>query len=293
LNPGKLFYKDGFVFLNETMKGVHVIDVRNPAQPINKAFIKIPGNIDIAVRENTLYADFYTDLIAIDITDPNNVVLKKTIGNVFPENIWYGLVDSATVVADWVRVDTTIRAEEYGSWLATEDRVFANPVTLFSQSAKNNPNGKGGSMARFALRLDRLYTVSTNTLKVFNTSISNDPSYISSFSFNNGAVETIFPFGDYLFIGSMTGMYLFDAMDRDNPKQLSVFEHARVCDPVVADGDYAYVTLRSGSECQGFTNQLDVVDVKNMEKPKLVKSYPMFNPHGLSKDGSTLKEQRD
>jgi hypothetical protein len=57
---------------------------------------------------------------------------------------------------------------------------------------------------------------------------------------------------------------------------------------VVAEGDYAYVTLRSGNECQGFTNQLDVVDVRNVEKPKLVKSYPMFNPHGLAKDGSTL-----
>jgi len=286
--PGKLFYKDGYVFLNEVMKGVHVIDVRNPLQPVNKAFINIPGNVDIAVRGNILYADFYTDLIAIDISDPNNVKLKKTLEGVFPENYWYGFADSGKVIADWVRVDTTIREEEYSSWFMKEDRVFANPVTTLSQSGGNGMNGKGGSMARFGLRLDRLYTVSTSTLKVFNTSVPENPVYVSSFNFNNGAVETIFPYGNYLFIGSMTGMYLFDASDKDNPKQLSVFEHARVCDPVVAEGDYAYVTLRSGNECQGFTNQLDVVDVRNVEKPKLVKSYPMFNPHGLAKDGSTL-----
>jgi hypothetical protein len=285
---GKLFYKDGYVFLNEVMKGVHVIDVRNPQQPVNKAFIKIPGNVDIAVRGNILYADFYTDLVAIDISDPNNVKLKKTVENVFPENNWYSYADSGKVIADWVRVDTTIREEEYSSWFMKEDRVFANPVTTLSQSGGDGMNGKGGSMARFGLRLDRLYTVSTSTLKVFNTSVPENPVYVSSFNFNNGAVETIFPYGNYLFIGSMTGMYLFDASDKDNPKQLSVFEHARVCDPVVAEGDYAYVTLRSGNECQGFTNQLDVVDVRNVEKPKLVKSYPMFNPHGLAKDGSTL-----
>jgi hypothetical protein len=101
-------------------------------------------------------------------------------------------------------------------------------------------------------------------------------------------VETIFPYGNYLFIGSMTGMYLFDVSDKDNPVQKGVFEHARVCDPVIADGDFAYVTLRNGNQCQGFVNQLDVVNIKNIENPSLVKSFPMTNPHGLSKDGSTL-----
>jgi hypothetical protein len=286
--PGKLVYKDGFVYLNEMMKGVHVIDMRNPAQPVNKAFIKIPGSVDIAVRGNILYADMYTDLVAIDISDPNNVKLKKTVEGVFPESMWYGLINGNQVATEWVRVDTTIRDEDYNNWMAKEDRVFASPVTLLSGSGSNGMNSKGGSMARFALRLDRLYTVSTTNLKVFNTATPENPFFVNSFQFYNGAVETIYPYGNYLFIGSRTGMYLFDANDKDNPKQLSVFEHARVCDPVVADGDYAYVTLRSGNECMGFTNQLDVLDVKNMEKPRLVKSYPMFNPHGLSKDGNTL-----
>lgn len=286
--PGKLVYKDGFVYLNEIMKGVHVIDMRNPAQPVNKAFIKIPGSVDIAVRGNILYADMYTDLVAIDISDPNNVKLKKTVEGVFPESMWYGLINGNQVATEWVRVDTTIRDEDYNNWMAKEDRVFASPVTLLSGSGSNGMNSKGGSMARFALRLDRLYTVSTTNLKVFNTATPENPFFVNSFQFYNGAVETIYPYGNYLFIGSRTGMYLFDANDKDNPKQLSVFEHARVCDPVVAEGDYAYVTLRSGNECMGFTNQLDVLDVKNMEKPRLVKSYPMFNPHGLSKDGNTL-----
>ena len=40
--------------------------------------------------------------------------------------------------------------------------------------------------------------------------------------------------------------------------------------------------------CQGFLNQLDVVDIADVTKPSLVKSYPMTNPHGLSKDGDLL-----
>jgi hypothetical protein len=50
---------------------------------------------------------------------------------------------------------------------------------------------------------------------------------------------------------------------------------------VVVSGDYAYVTLRSGTECENFTNQLDIIDISTIETPELLKSYPMFNPHGL------------
>jgi hypothetical protein len=286
--PGKLFYKDGYVFLNELFKGIHIIDVKNPAQPRSVAFVKIPGNLDMAVRENILYADLYTDLVAIDISDPLNVKLKTTISGVFPNNYLVGFADSAKIITEWRRVDTTIREEDYGSWMAKADRVTTSPTLMNSSGGGPAKNGKGGSMARFGLMLDRLYTVSYSELKVFNTSIAENPSYVKSFQFSNGVVETIFPYGNYLFIGSMTGMYLFDVSDKDNPVQKGVFEHARVCDPVIADGDFAYVTLRNGNQCQGFVNQLDVVNIKNIENPSLVKSFPMTNPHGLSKDGSTL-----
>jgi hypothetical protein len=60
------------------------------------------------------------------------------------------------------------------------------------------------------------------------------------------------------------------------------------CDPVVVQGNYAYVTLRSGNQCQGFSDQLEVIDISNLAEPTLIKEYPMFNPHGLGIDGNTL-----
>src|SRR5690242_224888 len=68
--PGKLVILGDYIFLNEVSKGVHIIDNSNPSAPVNKAFIHIPDNGDIAVQGNTLYADCYTDLMAIDISDP-------------------------------------------------------------------------------------------------------------------------------------------------------------------------------------------------------------------------------
>ena len=77
--PGKIFVRGQYIFLNEVDKGIHVIDNSNPSQPRNIAFIAIPGNMDMAVKGNILYADLYTDLVAIDITDPQNVVVKKKL----------------------------------------------------------------------------------------------------------------------------------------------------------------------------------------------------------------------
>ena len=64
--------------------------------------------------------------------------------------------------------------------------------------------------------------------------------------------------------------------------------HFTACDPVVADDNYAFVTLRAGTSCQGTNNQLDVINVQNVMSPWLVKTYGLTNPHGLAKDGDLL-----
>ena len=91
-----------------------------------------------------------------------------------------------------------------------------------------------------------------------------------------------------MFIGSTNGMFIYDISNASNPTLQGQFSHVRSCDPVIADDQYAYVTLRSGTQCQGFTNQLEVLNITNLSSPQLVKTYPMTNPHGLSKDGTTL-----
>ncbi|PKP34214.1 MAG: hypothetical protein CVT98_10975 [Bacteroidetes bacterium HGW-Bacteroidetes-15] len=56
----------------------------------------------------------------------------------------------------------------------------------------------------------------------------------------------------------------------------------------MVDGQYAYVTLRTGTMCANGQNLLEVIDISSIENPYLVKSYPMFNPHGLGVDGNLL-----
>ena len=287
VNPGKLFYKDGYVFLNDLEKGVHIIDVRNPASPQVVAFVAIPGSVDLAVRGNILYADLTTDLVAIDISNPLQVKLTKVLEGVFPHRYYNQFrADTTRIITEWVRVDTTVRNDEVVGW-GMKAAEFSAMATAQADS-RGVSNGTGGSMARFALASDRLYTVSYSDIKVFNTAVPENPGYVKTVDVGTWDIETIFPFGKNLFIGSMTGMYIFDIEDKDNPVQKGRFAHARVCDPVVSDGKYAYVTLRNGTQCGGFTNQLDVVNVENVSAPFLVKSYNMTNPHGLGVDGKWL-----
>ncbi len=288
-NPGKINILGNYIFLNETDKGIHVIDNSNPSVPRNIAFIDIPGNMDLAVKGNTLYADLYTDLVAIDISNPANAKLKKVVENIFPHRYWgNGFVannNGDQIITEWIKRDTVVTEScERENWLfnGRADVFFAT-----ANSKASSPIGVGGSMARFTIMNDRLYTVGTSHLDVFNIVNANEPTHTNQLNVGWN-IETIYPFKNNLFIGSQTGMFIYNVANPDAPVASGRFNHVRTCDPVIADDNYAYVTLRSGTGCGGFTNQLDILKLNNVTDPVLQKTYQLKNPHGLSKDGDLL-----
>ncbi len=153
----------------------------------------------------------------------------------------------------------------------------------------NTIQGKGGSMARFAIAGDYLYTVDRQKLHVFDVSHSYKLSKLSTVDVGMG-IETIFPYHDKLFIGSERGMFVYDIQQPEYPKFISQFAHVLSCDPVVVNPPTAYVTLRSGGNCRtGFvSNQLDIIDISDLHTPLLIRSFPMESPHGLAVDDSLL-----
>lgn len=288
--PGKIFLYGNYIFLNEVDKGVHVIDNSNPAKPLNIGFIKIPGNLDIAVKGNTLYADMYTDLLAIDITNPREATFKNSVPKVFPDR-QYGFgfsPDTTQMIVDWIKKDTTVTLSNRSPYFPC---IACNFLTMDAQSyssgaAKSAP-GVAGSMARIVIVNDYLYAVNNSDLKTISIAQANEPSFVKSNPIGWG-IETIFPFKDKLFIGSNTGMFIYSIANPQSPLQMGTFSHVRACDPVVADDNYAFVTLRDGTACQGTVNRLDILDVTNVMSPSLLKSVNMTNPHGVAKDGNTL-----
>jgi hypothetical protein len=301
--PGKMYIKGSYLFVNEIKEGIHVIDNSNPSSPKFVSFIKIPGNGDIAVRDNILYADSFSDLVALDITDPTKPKEVERVKNVFKFGLFDGgtwsLNESVGSINDqnveYVTETVTVNCEENVSpnfwwtagWALTDRAFLSSSASSASPQSSGGSSGQAGSMARFALHHNFLYTVGQNDLHLFNIATPSKPVDFATVNVGWG-IETIFPYENKLFIGSSTGMFIYDNSNPAAPKQLSTFQHGRACDPVVVQGDIAYVTLRTGTACAGTQNQLDLVDVSNPSSPQLIKSYQMQNPHGLSIDFPTL-----
>ncbi|MEN8119770.1 MAG: hypothetical protein ABFS35_05465 [Bacteroidota bacterium] len=167
--------------------------------------------------------------------------------------------------------------------------------TLFTSCSKDatvqadaSQSGVGGSMARFAVVGDYLYTVNSSDLEIIDIKNPASPNYVSTKSVGFG-IETIFPYNNHLFIGAQTGMYIYDISSPANPNKLSQYEHIYSCDPVVVQDDYAYVTLHSeNSWCGRFTDELHIIDISNLNSPQLLTTYTMGNPLGLGVDGNNL-----
>lgn len=156
-------------------------------------------------------------------------------------------------------------------------------------SAVNPKNGESGSLARFTLAGNTLYIVDHKSLSYYDLSNPADPKPGGKTDIGVG-IETIFPYGNHLFIGAKDGMYIFDKADPLKPVQVGTFMHIQSCDPVVVQDRYAYVTLRGGSECRSGNSlsTLDVVDISELTSPRLVRSHTLSSPFGLGVYGKKL-----
>ena len=148
---------------------------------------------------------------------------------------------------------------------------------------RTSPQGKSGSTARIVVKGNYLYAVDNTSLKVVNITNPADPTYVRTIDIGFG-IETIYPFGDYLFVGSNMGMFIYGLNDPSNPNQLSAFEHITACDPVIANDSLAFVTLRNNEVCNRWaeTKQIEIINIQDVFNPTLDIIYPTQTyPYGL------------
>jgi hypothetical protein len=287
--PGKIYVYKQYLLINELREGIHVYDNSNPENPIPVSFIEIPGNVDMAIYNDHLYADSYVDLLTIDIRDIQNPELVKRENDVFYLN---GYHDDRGYLVYYNETEITVDidcsdARFETAWFRDGDMFFLAADGAVAEAGASGGSGIGGSMARFTISQGHLYTIDQYTLKSWDLVSPANPDMVDE-EHVGWNIETIFPYKQMLFLGSTSGMYIYNISNPSNPYYASVFQHANACDPVVVENDIAFITLRDGTRCQTYNNQLDVVDVSDPTDPEFIKTYPMDHPHGLAVRNSVL-----
>jgi hypothetical protein len=147
--------------------------------------------------------------------------------------------------------------------------------------------GKGGSLAKFTIVKNHLYAIDNAALNIFD--ISNSNNIVFKNKVNVGMnIETVFPYGDTLFIASNTGMYIYSLAVPTNPEQKSYVQHFTGCDPVVVKDNFAYLTIHGGTRCGSMINQLQIYNISNLAYPTLMNTIELNNPYGLGIKDSVL-----
>lgn len=292
---GNIYVYNDYIFLSEEDKGIHVINNSTPSSPMIEGFMNIPGNTQMAVKDHYLYANSFMDLLVIDIANIGEPKLVNRVQDIFEyatpaTNDKYPVADvhkDRGVVVSW-NIEKTKEVSGFMKKYFVSDCDECEKTEMTTKSASSMPTTLTGSMSKFAIYGDHLYVIDDNNLMSFNISSPTNPSNESSHNTGKTA-ETLFESDGYLFMGTTTGMVIYNAKNAaDQPALVSEVEHVESCDPVIVDGDFAYLTIRSGNDCGSVEDQLQVIDISNRKFPYVRKRYDMTNPHGLATDNNLL-----
>ncbi len=168
---------------------------------------------------------------------------------------------------------------------------FALLHSCSKESVKANASatatGKGGSVTRFTIAENYLYVVTNHFLYVYGLSNPAKPELVHTLDLNFD-IETIYPYNKYLFLGTKTGLYVYSIDTASSPRLIGQAQHARSCDPVVANDSVAFVTLKSTGGCGPAVAGLYIHDITNITNPVLKTTIELPDPVGLGLQDSIL-----
>jgi hypothetical protein len=168
--------------------------------------------------------------------------------------------------------------------------IAFNSCSKDGDASLANTTGAGGSMARFTTLGNYLYTIDGEYMNVFEISNGSNPVFKNKVYLGFG-VETIYPFNNYIFIGSTSVVYIYSVTNPEKPILLSQASSRQVfrrCDPVVVKDSTAYATLRTSGACGGGQSILAAYDIKDINNPYQRNFLNMDEPLGLGYNNNTL-----
>ncbi len=282
-SANKIYLSNDLILISERMEGIHVYDNSNPENPVAINFLNVPGNNEIFVEGNILYADSYYDLLKIDISSPlqANIVsrLKSAFEPQFFNTTGEALIGfDEEVVTEQLSCDANIQQND---WLYFDFQAERIDGSAIPTAFVSNGNGATGTANKITKAKDLIFLIDRVNIYTFE-----DKGQLSIASQKNPvgwSLETIFHSEDHLFMGSNNGMHIYKIEDNNSVSYTGEFFHATGCDPVLpTEEEVAYVTLRTGSDCPGDENNISVVNIANLTNPSLIQEITMDSPYGMT-----------
>lgn len=78
---GKIYVYDKTLYQVETGQGIHITDISNPASPVKKAYIKVAGAQEIAVKDDAIFTNNMKDLVILKISGSTISLVKRLPGS--------------------------------------------------------------------------------------------------------------------------------------------------------------------------------------------------------------------
>jgi hypothetical protein len=164
-------------------------------------------------------------------------------------------------------------------------------ITMFTSCSKTNNTTintvQAGSLAKFAIANDRLYCINDDKLNIYDVSNASTPVLNNTIPLD-GIVETLFPFGNQLYMGTTTGFFRYDITNPDNPSNRQFVQHQTSCDPVVVNDSFAFVTLRGGNQCGALQSRIEVWKIENNTVTQRLATQNLVEPFGLGLSGKYI-----
>jgi hypothetical protein len=82
-SPGKINQYGNYTLQLDVDNGIHIIDCSNPVAPKKIGFIQVPGCSEIAIHDDVLFVDNYSDLVSIKINAMQEAVVEQRVKNAF------------------------------------------------------------------------------------------------------------------------------------------------------------------------------------------------------------------
>ena len=288
VGSGLYAYGD-YLFANLPREGYHLLDNRDPANPTPVAFLRVPGATHMAFVDGRLVSDSYADLLVLDF-DGQRLELLSHHPNFLLHDNQLGPDDPGETVIGYelreMEFEQSCDGGLTGRWGGC---AFCDVRTLEATSFDVGRGGglgspsvnTSGSLSRIAFAGQHVYVLGETQLATYRL---DGGELVNTNNQQPGwGLETATVRAGFLYLGSMTGMHIYDLADPAVPRFRSRYQHFTACDPVAVEGDRAVVTLRSGTRCGGAAENVAIVlDISDRDNPRELQTLAMNNPRGVA-----------